>query len=606
MKKKFSKYFAPISKPLNNCNYMIKKLWKFKKALVINGFVTNILARVVTIVGTVLIPKLVYDAMEQRWNMASFVMMVLGYVALQCIVRSREYWLDFIYNPIKYKLFKTHMTRSLYEKSTQMDLLYFDDPEFYNEYILSLRSAESVPFRVMDIYISFLGAIIGATSLTTYVAALDPLLLCCVAAGILLSLVLSFISNKLSFRSEVENNVLQREISYVARVMYLPEYNTDLKVTEIGEVLFSKYKDCLKKLMSIIKYYGKRNLYIFVSSEGGNFILLTILPLIYIIFNIFSGQAYSIGDIVAVTTATATLCGMVTEIFIIIPKMQKQSLFIEKLRHFMDMTPRIINPENPLPLHASIETIEFRNVSFSYPKQSPEDGLQNLSFQINKGESISLVGQNGAGKTTIIKLLLRLYEPSGGSILVNGHDIKNYGLSDYRNLFSIVYQDFQVLSISIAENVLMRTIDDPDKDERLVWDALEKSGLADKVRSLPNQIYTIIGREFDDNGVILSKGEIQKLMLARVYAKQSPIIVLDEPSSSLDPIAEYEMHEAMLRAAGDKLVIFVSHRLSNTILSDKILVLQNGCITEQGNHKKLMEQHGTYRELFEAQARYYK
>ncbi|MBQ8027368.1 MAG: ATP-binding cassette domain-containing protein, partial [Clostridia bacterium] len=226
------------------------------------------------------------------------------------------------------------------------------------------------------------------------------------------------------------------------------------------------------------------------------------------------------------------------------------------------------------------------------------------SFKISKGESIAVVGHNGAGKTTLSKLMMRLYDVSEGEILYNGKNIKEYDLLKYREKFASVFQDYRVFAMTVAENVL---IEETDEDNIIRAEkALRQSGVYGKIETLPMGINNLLTREFDDEGALLSGGESQKVTIARMFAKNFDIAVLDEPSSALDPVAESKMYDNLMEGTKDKTVIYISHRLSSATRSDNILVFSDGELIEQGTHEKLMELGGEYCEMFTLQASGYR
>ena len=244
----------------------------------------------------------------------------------------------------------------------------------------------------------------------------------------------------------------------------------------------------------------------------------------------------------------------------------------------------------------------MKNVSFRYDG-AEEDTLKEISFTIKQGERIALVGSNGSGKTTLVKLLLRLYDPREGEILLDGVNIKEMTLNSYRDCFSTVFQDFKLFSMSVRDNVLLR--EPCEGDNELVIQALKESGAYDRVMRMPKGLDTVLTREFDDEGVNLSVGEAQKLSLARVFAEKAPFVILDEPSSALDPIAEYTMFENMMKATEGRSVLFISHRLSSAVLADRVILMDGGRITEIGTHEELMSMKGAYAEMFTRQAENY-
>lgn len=246
--------------------------------------------------------------------------------------------------------------------------------------------------------------------------------------------------------------------------------------------------------------------------------------------------------------------------------------------------------------------IEFKNVSFKYPGTDIY-ALKNVSIKLNIGERLAIVGMNGSGKTTFIKLLCRLCDPNEGEILLNGIDIKKYDYKEYMNLFSIVFQDFKLFSFSLGQNVAASV----NYDETAVADALEKAGLKKRLTTMPRGAHTPLYKDFDEDGVEISGGEAQKIALARALYRDAPIIILDEPTAALDPIAEFEVYSKFNEIVGTKTAFYISHRLSSCRFCDEIAVFHEGRIVQKGNHEELLkDMNGKYYELWNSQAQYYK
>ena len=248
-------------------------------------------------------------------------------------------------------------------------------------------------------------------------------------------------------------------------------------------------------------------------------------------------------------------------------------------------------------------SIEFRNVSFTY-EGSDKPVLTNVSFKINADEKIALVGNNGAGKTTIVKLLCGLYPPTSGEILIDGKSINDIGVEKYQDMISVLFQDTSPIALSIAENIC--GCEPQDVDRKKLQECLEKAGLLEKVNTLAKKEETYITQTLDEKGVVLSGGETQKLLLAKAMYKDGPMLILDEPTSALDPIAESRIYEEYNQMADKKTAVFISHRLASTKFCDRILFLDNGQIVEEGSHDQLMKNDGKYREIFDIQSHYYK
>jgi ATP-binding cassette subfamily B protein len=264
---------------------------------------------------------------------------------------------------------------------------------------------------------------------------------------------------------------------------------------------------------------------------------------------------------------------------------------------------RSVEKDTGKPDVGEIKNIELQNVSFIYPGAEKET-VKNVSFVWNKGEKIAIVGYNGAGKTTLIKLLMGLYEPTSGKILVNGVDLGEIDLNLYRERFGTVFQDLQVFAMPLVENVLMRR-PEGEEDYKKAEKALINAQFEVNHRGLVNGLDTVVSREFDENGFVPSGGQAQKIAIARVFAAEPDMVILDEPSSALDPLAEYNMYNNMMKLSEGRGVIFISHRLSSARMADKIYLMKDGEVVESGTHEELIENKRYYHEMFTLQAENY-
>lgn len=276
---------------------------------------------------------------------------------------------------------------------------------------------------------------------------------------------------------------------------------------------------------------------------------------------------------------------------------------IKKYREFLDMSAEQKMGTEQIPAAGALHEIRFEHVCYRYEGQET-DTLKDLNFTIHPGEKLALVGVNGAGKTTLIKLLCGLYHPTSGRIMLDGKDISAFSQREYFKEFSAVFQDVFTFAFPLADNVSCQSTENTDM-ERLE-DCLKKANLWERVRAMPKGVHTMMNKDLDAEGVVLSGGEMQKLMLARVLYKEAPVIILDEPTAALDPVAESELYEKYYDLIHGKTSIFISHRLSSTRFCDRILFMEDGKIVEEGDHETLMNKHGAYANMYEVQAKYYK
>ena len=432
------------------------------------------------------------------------------------------------------------------------------------------------------------------------------------------TVVCNLVGNKISFRHSKESNPLWRKKSYINRVYHLSDYAKELRTNRADELLMREYDENTEQIIALERKYGKK--YFLLYGLGwetiGN---LTFYAIIVYMITLLESGALLVGGFAASVGVVWNIRWMLTDLIERLTKYPKHSLYIEKYLEFMRFEPQIKDGITKVP---EFKSLELRNVSFSYefsahPKyrfhdedyKAPkkEDGknvLRNVNMTIRRGDKIAIVGYNGAGKTTLIKLIMRLYDPTEGEILYNGVNVKEYEPNAYRKMIGTVFQDFKIFATSIAENVMNGGYTDADRER--VLSALKAADFCEKLESLPDGIDTHLTREFNSKGTNLSGGESQKIAISRVFARDYPIVIMDEPSSALDPMAEYNLNRSILESTEGKTVIFISHRLSTTRIADKIYMFDTGALIEEGSHEELLSMDGKYAEMFRVQSEKYR
>lgn len=498
---------------------------------------------------------------------------------------------------------KQRVKSMLYEKAQELDLECYDNPKYYNEFVLAVSEADKQVDRMLDFLNKvFYGLTVFITTGAFFLAK-DSVSIFFVLLSFSSSFVFMQIINKTNYNIRLEKNPNERKRAYVNRVFYLNDYAKELRLNpDVSNKLFKKFKEANDEIYEIDKANAKRKFTItFIKDYLCNDFISDVLYITYLVYKAVVLHAISYSSVVILFNSFGRLKSslrMLTEVY---PHASETSLYVDKIRNFLDYKPEIVS-EKKLDVPKEPKEIEFRNVSFSY-KEEEGNIINNLSITIQPCEKIALVGYNGAGKTTLIKLLMRLYDTKSGIILLDGVDIKDYDVKQYRNYIGTVFQDYKIYAATLSENVLMDNVEVIKEDE--IRKALEQSGFEERLSNLKHGLDTPLTTEFEDNGVDLSGGEAQKIAISRVFYKESGLIILDEPSSALDPIAEYQLNHSMLEATENKTVIFISHRLSTTRLADKIFMLENGSIIEDGSHEELLKLDGKYAEMWRVQAGQY-
>lgn len=388
-----------------------------------------------------------------------------------------------------------------------------------------------------------------------------------------------------------------RERGYVKRMFYLKDTAEDIRTTSIKNVLLDFNDHVSNKVLKNTDIYLSKRAILAFSSDT---LVKTIYPFALGFLAYYTILNKDIVSFTALTVAASSLGIRVTRFASSLSYLQDQSAIGEAIFKVLDLQGNI--EKSGTKDASSFECLNVEKMSFGY---RDELILKDISMRISKGDKLAIVGENGAGKTTFVKLLLRLYDPNEGRITYNGEDYVNLKPGSIRQYIGAVFQDFQVYAVSFAENVLLRKVISSD-DEELVIKALQFSGLYDKVKQLEKGIYTQVTKEFDKNGCELSKGERQKLVISRAYAANYDLLILDEPNSALDPLAEAEIYDKMMKLGQDKTLIFISHRLSTTINADMIYLFEDGRIVEKGTHHELMAlENGKYQYMFNIQAQNY-
>ena len=392
-------------------------------------------------------------------------------------------------------------------------------------------------------------------------------------------------------------------MNYYASVLVDKDRIKEVRMFDLGDTFIGRFQAAFQEY-----YQGLRNL---ILAESGWHILISLVSCctnlifyILIAIRVFTGSM-QIGDYTLYTGAIASVATTIGTIITTSAMVYEGTLFIDNLIVFMKEKQTVV-PTLDTPANVSRgqgHTIEFRNVSFRYPG-TERYVLKNVNLTIHPGDTVVLVGLNGAGKTTLIKLLTRLYDPSEGIILLDDRDIREYDLKELYQMFGIIFQDYGKYADTVAENIRYGDIH-KERIEENIHEAARQSAADEYIQALPNGYETPLMRIFEPNGRELSIGQWQKLAIARAFYGESDVLILDEPTASLDPLAEQEIFRQFDLLREDKTTIFVSHRLSSATVADQVIVLEDGRVIENGTHLELMALEGKYHKLFSTQAERY-
>ena len=496
-----------------------------------------------------------------------------------------------------------HVKVMIMNKTRELDLAAFDIPEFYEKLENANREAGNRPINILNSSFSVITTLISMIGYIIILSTALPIATLCIMAVSIPGAIINFYYRRKHFDYMRRRSKDRRQMEYYSSVLVNKDLVKEVRIYKLSDLFIERYKQVFERY-----YAGLRKLII---RENVLHVIVTVVSAVtncvffaLIAMRVFLGKI-KIGDYTLLTGAITSIANDVNSLISTSASIYEGTLFIDNLVSFMKEKPTVVSSlPTPAPLHrGSAHTIDFEHVSFRYPG-TDRDVIHDVNLHFEPGETVVLVGLNGAGKTTLIKLLTRLYDPTEGRILLDGRDIREYDPQELYRMFGIIFQDFGKYAFTVAENIQFGDLAREATEEDVRAAAI--SANADEyIRRLPDGYQTPLMRFFEANGIELSIGQWQKLSVARAFYSQSDILILDEPTASLDPLAEQEIFNQFDLLRRDKTTIFVSHRLSSATTASKIVVLEYGRVIEEGTHRELMEKGGKYYNLFSTQAKRY-
>lgn len=581
-----------------NNGYMLGLIVKACPGVIILGLISTVLSAIHMFLLNTYLYKYALNALQEGKELR-IILITLGCMFAYSVLYRIFQNISSCYFELKYPKVQAYIQNLLQKKAVEVELACFESTAFYDTYVKATAEATNRAYTVMNNVFDVVWILINVVAVGTLIMTIDPIFLLIAFLPLLCTLLIGKKRNRIQYDYSMKNQEMARQRDYVRRTFYLNDFSKEMRLTQMWKVMFRRMHSSIAEMKKLVDKYGYKMMffqYLFdfifdIVVYTGSIILATYKTLVT--------KSMLLGDCFVVINSITNIAGQINRIGDVIFKLDENSLYIDNLRDFLEYDVQI-SENKSAPIVPAFKTLELHDVSFQYEGQGANT-LQKINLIVHAGEKIAIVGHNGAGKTTLIKLLQRLYDPSEGEILLNGKNIKNYRLSSYRGLFGTVFQDYQLFAASIAENVMLKG-DITKADRQTVKDALVKTGIYEKIAALPNGMDSTVTKEFDDEGVIFSGGEAQKISIARIFAGNHEIVIMDEPTSALDPIAEQEMYRNMFDACDGKTVIFISHRLSSATMADRIYLFENGEIMEQGTHQQLLSLGCKYADMWHKQA----
>ena len=583
-----------------NTRRLFAMVWKYTPSYVICMVLEGVLWGIANSLG-IIYTQYLFDAIGngEPFSQVAKIIVAYGVYLIFFNLLHTLYWN--LYNSWIRKKLQTCLHEDLFRQAVRIDPEKYDDPEFYNDFVWAMDEAAPNVEGTVEATGKIINRIVASLTLTAVLFGVDAWMAVLIFVLSALRIVLSFWANRVSLRYREELNPLWRKSDYINRLFLLPDYAKDLRVSQVVPVLHKEFRENSEQAEVLIRKHEKRISvvwfminFLYALGECGLLILM--------LYKASVLKTIGLGSLAVAVNACWKMVWLLRDFSDRITKLHKHGIFVDKMFVFLDSVPALREGTEEA---GPFESLEFRDVSFCYPAKDGEkkEALSRINFSLRRGEKIAVVGYNGAGKTTLTKLIMRLYDPDEGQVLYNGRPLADYTFESLRNRMAAVFQDYRIFGATLAENVVGGVYD--PSVETSVRQALRQSTFDEKSETLKGGLNTVLTREFDENGMQLSGGEQQKVALARAFYRNSDLIILDEPSSALDPDSEYALNRSVYDYADSRTVVFISHRLSTTRHADRIYMFDSGQIAEQGTHEELIARDGKYAKMFRVQAEKY-
>lgn len=576
------------------------KLLISKFPLFLVGEIISIAFSLIGAIIPIRIVKQIVEFYENKTPDTSFnqlIIKILLMFLILCVMELIQFLL-MLYKERVARLFNVELSIKFYEKLSTIDYDFHENPMFLNDYTRSLEEGISNIYSLANNCFAVLQRIVQSIGVIITMSILDNrIIFAAIGVGFIYMLVALRIGQLNKKRVSAQRPYM-RESWYINRMFTLKDSMADIKISDVDNMLIDNNNKALDNVVKVIQKYQTRTA---VWGAMASTLLMLVYPLSIglLAYSLKTPESYA--GFASLTVAASTLSGLIAGLASSIGAVESVLPDCKVPFDLLNMKGLIEGIEYDDEI-TDFENLKMEHVNFGYTKDKLN--LTDINLEINKGERVAILGANGAGKTTIVKLLLRLYDANDGTVSINGRDYKRTSVSKLRKIVGAVFQNVETYALTIGENVLLRK-PETKEDYELIDEALKFSGLYDTVHALPDGVNTDLSREFNRRGMIFSGGQSQRLAIARGYAQDYKLLILDEPSSALDPLAEAKVYNNMLEMGKNKTIVFISHRLTSTVHADKIYLFDNGKIIESGNHEELMKKNGVYHKMFVSQSAKY-
>lgn len=553
-----------------------------------------------TLIYTVLFGSIINSIVDGHkfTQILAYILLVAAFTAASILFQS---WFQEAFLPRDNARIQKYMLMNVYMHAASLDIQQYENPDFYDKYVRSLDEAGKRASQLSGSIANAVGLLSTVLYLLAIIVQKEPTTLIFVLIPLVPGWLLGKKKNAVSYELYMKNTNPIRWTKYLNRIMYLKEYAKEIRITGIYGVLIKRYDNTMDEIIANEKKYDRRTTILTLLMDFMNDKVIYVGILLYVSYLIVVKKKLLIGDYLIIQNAVASMTWRISALINSGLDLQQSGKLAGLLKEFMETEPLSHGGEGNENPDSEMHSIEFKDVSFSY--DGKKEVLKNINVKIKKGSRVLIVGKNGAGKSTFVKLLMKLYEPTSGAIFYNERNVRDYGLEKYRHVYSTVFQDFYLYAMNVGQNVVMDHYGEDDVP--MIEKALTEAELIKRVERLEQGIWSNVTREVDDNGFVPSGGEKQKLAISRAIYQDKNVVILDEPSSALDPVSEAKINELVLNASQGKTVFMISHRLSSAKYVDEVFLIDSGVLAERGSHEELMKLNGKYAEMYRMQEEQY-
>lgn len=579
----------------------VKTAWQIDKVRVFYEIFYNLVKQFFNVFYGVYFLRTILAYIETGRDLYS----ILFILCFMLTVNIIFYLLNNYFKEVYLPRFDLKISQYMYEKivirTSKVPYDIYNQPEFLDQYKRVLDNTVPNMQKTLSALGTMSGLIIALLMVAIYVIQVDVFAILLSVFPLLYSYFISEKGEVYQFQLNQKTTNSNRKKEYARRIFYLPQYAKEIKMTSISRAVQNTYDEGVKENIQQYKEIGKKiTLFHFIELCIGD-VFMIMLPVAYVAIRVLTGSSLMIGDFIGIAQSITYFSWDLEWFFDMILEIKSASLYIGEYETYMKVEEKEQDWEKGMNESADISSFSLvcKDVAYAYP--GSHEGiyaLHDINLTIRQGEKIAIVGENGAGKTTLVYLLMHMLSCTKGTIRLNDKNLDDFAPDQLNCFFGVVLQDFHLYPISVRENICVNG----SLDDAALWSAIRKMGLQDCITDLDARVT----KEFSDDGLELSGGQQQKLALTRVIANSYPFIILDEPTSALDPIAEREIYQLMFQAVTDKTLLFISHRLATTRFVDRILVLKDGTIIEEGSHQQLMDAQGYYHYLYTLQENMYR